>query len=230
MLLGTPHAETPPPTPALADLEAAGLASKGRLRPEAAALVAVMTESTLVVSVEKHAADGSTRSTAWANDAAAVWGRPVLNEVYELRPVDRLQLALLIAQLVGVGRRPPPPFSGGVTVPIDPLEASLGWRSTDPETALAILVAAGVEPIWADRLLIAHDHARSEWSVSSVWSGAGGSHHVGELAVLDAGPGGYWEIRRMSDAGTARYMVMSLEETMRRLRACLPDELDLGRR
>ncbi len=210
-----------PPAAALRELERRGLASRGRVASDAAALVTTMTDARLVVSIECRTADRPHRSTIWARAGDAVWGRPAERDVFELRAIDPMQLPLLVAQITDVGRRPHQPFTGSVTVDSGPLRAALD-HAHDPETAFGILVAGGVDPLWADRLLIAHDHRRATWTVSSVWTDPGGHHGVHEATVLDAGPAGYWEITH-DDEGIATYTVASSERVMRTARRSVPD-------
>lgn len=218
MLLAT-HG-TPDPS-ALAELERSGVVAGGSLSSDVAGLLAVMTDPELVISVEVTTRDGSRLSTIWATAASAVWGRPGDRDVYQLCSVDTLTVPLLLAQLTGVGKRPEAPFSGTVTMPVDAHQAALDWRAEDPETALAILVAAGVDPLWADRVLIADEHRRALWTVSSVWTERHVGHEVHEARVLDAGPAGYWRLTA-PDQATVAYTVISLHETMRLLRRCVP--------
>jgi hypothetical protein len=210
-----------PPQAAMRHLERLRLARSGRITTAGRAIVTDMTEANLVISVECERADLPYRSTVWASPGSAVWGRPLDGEVFELRRIDPVELPLLLAQVTDVGRRPQPPFSGSVVVPAAPLQAMLG-NEHDQESAFGILVAAGVEPAWADRLLIALEHRRSTWSVSSVWTDPDGTHGMYETSALDAGPAGYWHVRRCEQDGTATYTVGSLASMMRALRRCVP--------
>lgn len=222
MLLATGDAPDQLPPPAtVRELERLGIASRGRVAAAAGDVVAVMTDARLVTSVERRTSDLPSRSTIWARSGTAVWGRPVNPDVYELRVIDPIELPLLLAQLTDVGRRPLPPFRGGLSVGCEARDAALS-ADHDSETAFGILISAGVDPKWADRLLIAHDHRRAEWTVSSVWSDQAGSHGVFEVTVLDAGAAGYWHVET-GDDGTVRYTVGSLETVMRLLRRCVPD-------
>ena len=214
-------AEGTPPPSAVAELERCGVAPGGLLSPNATGLVAVMTDPDLVVSIEVTTRDATNRSTIWATAERAVWGRPVELDVYQLRSIDTVTVPLLLAQLTGVGKRPETPFTGSVTVAADALDAALDWQADDPETALAILASVGADPVWADRILIAHQHRRAQWTVSSVWIGQAGGHEVHEATVLDAGHAGYWRIAS-AEPGTVTYTVASLHEIMRVLRRCLP--------
>ena len=206
---------------AISRLERLGLACAGRASGLGRRLVADMTEASLVISIECHTADLPFRSTIWARASSAIWGRPVDADVFELRRIDPIEQPLLLAQITDVGRRPRPPFSGTITVPAAPLEA-VRFGHHDTETSFGILVAAGVEPAWADRLLIALDHRRIEWTVSSVWTDPDGGHGMVEVRVLDAGPAGYWHVHA-NDDGTTTYTVGSLQSVMRAMRRTVPE-------
>jgi|GEM_PF-6085763 len=218
---------TPPVAGAVDELERSGVMAHGVLDPAAADLVAVMTDPDLVVSVEVATRDGSQLSTVWATDDRAVWGRSVEVDIYQLRLIDALSVPLLLAQLTGVGRRPEAPFSGSVTIAAETLAAAVDWHTDDPETACGILVAAGVDSLWADRILIALHHQRATWTVSSVWSDGASGHEVHEVTVLDAGPAGYWRLTS-PDSGDVTYTVTSLRETVRLLRRCVPSRIGAG--
>lgn len=205
---------------AIHQLERLELACDGRATPLGRRLVDDMTEAELVISIECETADLPYRSTIWARSSGAIWGRPVDSDVFELRRIDPIQLPLLLAQVTDVGRRPRPPFSGTVAIPTGPLDAVRSGHH-DHETAFGILVAAGVEPAWADRLLIAWDHRRIEWTVASVWTDPDGDHGSAEVRVLDAGPAGYWHVHANED-GTTSFTVGSLESVMRWLRRTVP--------
>ncbi len=223
MLMATYSASGQRPSArALEELEALGVVAGGRIADDAADIVEVMTDARLVISVDRRTADLPFRSTIWERNGTAVWGRPVNGDVFELRAIDPIQLPLLLAQLTDVGRRPLPPFSGALLVRVEPLHAALTSHH-DQETAFGILVASGLDPLWADRLLIAHDHRRAEWTISSVWTDPTGTHGVHETTVLDAGPAGFWHLHRTEDGTTVRYTVGSLESVMRSVRRCVPD-------
>ena len=205
-----------------ADLERHGvLAEGGGLTAEAHAVVGVMVDPTLVVSVEVASPLGRQRSTLWGTEDLAVWGRPAAGDAFELRRVDPVEIPLLLTQLTGVGHRPPPPFTGGVTVETAALTTAIDWRGDDPDGALGVLVSSGVEPVWADRLLIAHDHLRTEWTVSSVAGPTNGEPHVVELHVVDAGPAGYWRID--DDELCTTYTVVSHHGVVAELLRAVPD-------
>jgi hypothetical protein len=223
MLLAVARDGTPAlPAGTMSALDRAGLVEGGHIAETVSDLVSVMTDAHLVISIERRTADLPYRSTIWARTGSAVWGRPAAPDLFDLQSVDPIELPLLLAQLADVGRRPRPPFLGACTVPREPLDAALAFEH-DEETSFGILVGGGVDPVWADRVLIAHDHRRAEWTVSSVWTDADGGHGVNEVTVLDAGPAGYWHLDPTEDGSHVRYTIGSLETVMRALRRCIPE-------
>lgn len=226
LLLGqSPAKSSSIPAATFTDLRRTGLVNgKGRLTDTAVALVTTMTAAGLVSSIDVHRGGASQTSTVWATNDAAALGRQVDDDMCELTPVRTTSLTLVLAQLVDVGRRPPQPFSGSGVLADAALGLALDRASETNTSALDILVAAGLDRVWADRLLIAHQHMRSRWSISSVWTDSEGGHHVRFVSVLDAGAAGYWRIQpQQGDPPTSRYTVVSLERVMRLLRSALPE-------
>ncbi len=214
------HAPTPADG-AVRHLEELELAAQGRITPMGRRLVEIMTEADLVISVECASAELVQHSTIWAQRHRAVWGRPADHDVFELRCVEPIEIPLLLAQLTEVGHRPPAPFAGAVTVPHDALNAAAS-RDFDAETAFGILVAAGVDSTWADRLLIAFDHRRHEFTISSVWTDPEGNHGHHEVRILDAGAAGYWHLEPDTHSGSITATVGSVRSVMRSLTGCVP--------
>ncbi len=222
MLLASGAPPPPAPPDAVRRLERLHLAHNGNATQEGRRIVADMTEARLVVSVECITADLPYHSTIWSRDASAVWGRPVDGEVFELRRIEPVEIPLLLAQITGVGQRPQTPFTGSVVIPADAWRAAQSHEH-DQETSFGVLVSSGLEPVWADRLLIAVAHRRVEWTISSVWTDPDGSHGVHETCVLDAGPAGYWHIDRNDAGGTVKLTVGSLQSVLRSMRCAVPD-------
>lgn len=212
----------PPAT--FADLRRTGLvAGSGRLSDAAVAIVHTMTEAALVSSVDVHAGGATQTATIWATSDAAAVGRQVDDEMCELAPVRTTSLPLVLAQLVDVGRRPAPPFSGAGVLADAAVAMALDRASEANGAALDILVAAGLDRVWADRLLIAHQHMRSRWTISSVWTDNDGGHHVRFVSVLDGGAAGYWRVQpQQADPPASRYSVVDLEQVMRLVRSTIP--------
>jgi len=178
----------------LVELERAGIAPGRRLHPLAADMLSVVTDPRRVVTVEVSRDEGIEISTIWARQGSAVLGRPAGDDLFQLGPVEVGLLPFHLAQLTGVRPQPEAPFSGSVTVPSAVMDGLADTWSIDIDLAVAALIGEGVEPAWAERLAIAHRHRRSRWRIAALWITADGSARDDEMIMLDAGPGGYWEI------------------------------------
>ncbi len=207
------------------ELRRCGLVTPGGLLTEGAAgLVSTMTEASLVSSVDVQSGGTTHSSTIWATAGGATLGRQLDGDTCELTSVRPRSLPLVLASLVDVGRRPEPPFFGAGVLADAALTLALERAADASDAAIDVLVAAGLDRTWADRLLIAHEHMRSRWTISSVWTDTGGGHHVRHAAVLDGGAAGYWRIQpQASDPPASRYSVITLEQVMRLLRSTLPE-------
>ncbi len=204
-----------------APLERSGITSGGRLHPAATAILDVVTEPGLVITVDVAGGRTPELATFWCSRRHAVQSEIVDGHRVRLHRVEPDWLPFHLTRVVGAGPRPTPPFPGAVTVDADLLvdtELLVGER---PTTALNRLIASGVEPLWADRLLIALEHRRRVWRVQAVWVCPSSGRRVAELTVLDAGPAGYWEITGSPSRLTLT--VTSYDDIILALRHFLPD-------
>jgi len=225
MLLGqSPGNSGGIPAVTLTELRRAGVVTNaGRLKDEAASLLGVMSDAALVSSIEVRGKGTESASTIWATTRGAAVGRQVDEDMCELIPIRPTSLPVVMAHIVEIGRRPEPPFFGAGLLADGALELALDRIADAPSTAIDILVAAGLDRTWADRLLIAHEHMRSHWSVSSVWTDQMGSHHVRSVSVLDGGAAGYWRIEAQPiSPPSSRFSVVTLAQVMRLLRSTIP--------
>ncbi len=204
-----------------APLELSGITSGGRLHPAATAMLDVVTEPGLVITVDVAGGRTPELATFWCSRRRAVQSEIIDGQRVRLHRVEPDWLPFHLTRVVGAGPRPTPPFPGAVTVAADLLvdaELLVGER---PTTAMKQLVASGVEPRWADRLLIALEHRRRVWRVQAVWVSRASGRRVAELTVLDAGPAGYWEITGSPSRLTLT--VTSYDDIILALRHFLPD-------
>lgn len=204
-----------------AQLELSGITSGGRLHPAATSILDVVTEPGLVVTVDVAGGRTPELATFWCTRRRAVQGEIVDGHRVRLHRVEPDWLPFHLTRVVGAGPRPTAPFLGAVTVDADLLveaERLLGER---PTTAMNQLVESGIEPRWADRLLIALEHRRRMWRVQAVWISRPHGRRVSELTVLDAGPAGYWEITGSPSRLTLT--VSSYDDVILAFRHLLPD-------
>jgi hypothetical protein len=208
---------------ALAELERAGITAAGRLHPLAADILQVVTDPSLVVTVEVRALERPAISTIWASDAGAVLGQAIEPGLFHLGPIEPDLLPFHLAQLTMVGPRPDHGFAGSADAPAGLLDELEPLWCTDPDAVAARLVGAGVGAAWAERLAGAHRHRRATWRVASLWAGPDGSAHDREVMMLDAGPEGYWEITPLpADVPSIRFTPRRFADVMEALTAAAP--------
>lgn len=213
------HAGNPVCNGEQAELELSGITSAGRLHPAVTGILGVMMEPGLVVSVDVAGGRAPTLATFWCTRRRAVQGEVIDSQRVRLHRVDPERLSFHLLQVTGAGPRPSPPFAGGVTVDarlLEEIERLLG-----DQASMAALEEAGIDPLWADRLLIALEHRRRAWRVQTVWTGRSNGRRTAELTVLDAGPAGYW---RMSGTPPALTLTVSdYDDLVLAFRDLLPD-------
>jgi len=216
------HAGTAPSAAELRDLRAGGLVGAAGLHPLVRSLVEVMTDPSLVVTVETKLSRSSPPllATFWRHADVAVVGSRSGRRNFDLARIDPHLLPFHIAQFVGLVPRPQPRFDDSVQILESALAQAEQHVATDPVAADAALAAAGVPPVWIDRLLAALTLRRSTWVVESLWLGGGGRDES-RLCVLDSGFAGYW---RMGNTGQGRITVSptGFDDVLERIAALLP--------
>jgi hypothetical protein len=198
------------------------LIQTGRLDPLVTTLLEVMTNPSLVVTVETVGVARPRLATIWGSPRRAVVGMTSDRHRFDLLQIEPELLPFHLAQTTNLIPRPHPPFSGGCLVPSTALARVERVIATDPEEAQAQLAAVGVPLEWADRLLIALAHRRSMWTIEAVWLGRGARRSESRLSVLDAGPAGYWRLAGDGDDGTIAITVSNFDDLLRRFSALLP--------
>jgi len=214
--------ETPRPVKAVAELQDAGLMASEQLDPLVTTLVEVMTNPTLVVTVEVAGARSPRLATIWGTPQRAVVGMTDDRRRFDLVQIESNLLPFHLAQVTGLTPLPHPPFSGGCSLSAATLTLVEDLIAIDPMEAESTLAAAGVPEPWADRLLTALAHRRSLWTVESVWLGRGAGRRESRLSVLDAGPAGYWRMAGGEDGQPVTVTVSDFDDLIRRFSALLP--------
>ena len=204
----------------VARLQDHGLAHAENLDPLLAGLVEVMTNPTLVITVEVAGAHSPQLSTIWGTPRRAVIGRTNDRQRFQLQQIEPQLLPFHLAQATGLGPRPQPPFLGGCSVSAAALSLAEDLVAAEPDEAEHVLAAAGLGSPWSDRILIALAHRRSLWTVESVWLGTKHSRRGSRLSVLDAGSAGYWRLE--GDRHQVDLTVTDFDSLLRRLAILLP--------
>lgn len=178
---------------AITRLATGGLVSSGRLDPMVTDLLEVMTEPSLVASVEAETPDGHHLVTFWRQATRAVAGT---TDAWNRFHISRVEVGLLpfaLAQAVGLSPLHRPNFTGPITLPYSAFEAATDLAGSELSAAAQTLAAAGLDPGGADRLLAAMLLRRSRWSIESVSCDVGRNHI--SLSVLDGGHAGLWRLK-----------------------------------
>lgn len=221
VILGFHSGDHTAPKRSLNELEGTGVLRGGLLDPMVTTMVEVMTNPLLVVTVEVAGGRSPRLSTIWSTPHRAVVGQTSDRSRFDLVQIEPELLPFHLAQLTGLAPRPLPPFSGEVTLPSAALDLAEDLISSDPDLAEANLMSAGTPAEWIDRLLIALAHRRTMWTVESVWLGRTTGRSEARLAVLDAGPAGYWRLHKQGD-GRVTVTASDFDDIMRRFSALLP--------
>jgi hypothetical protein len=211
---------------ATARLQKSGLLHRDRLDPLVLVLLGVMTNPTLVMTIDIATPPTHRLATIWATPRRAVIGMTHAGRRFELLQVEPGLLPFHLAQATRLEPLPNPPFTGSFSLPAATLDTVEAVIITDLGKAEQELLRAGVLATWADRLLIALSHRRSLWTVESVWLG-GRPRTESSLCVLDAGPGGYWELSTEPAGKDVTVSVSSFDELLARFAALLPRSIQI---
>lgn len=227
VLLALHAGETPGIRGSLAELRADGLLERMQLDPLLATFLEIMTNPTLVVTVETTTGSGRHLATIFGTLGRAVIGTTNDSHSFDLIEIDPHLLPFHLAQTTRLVPGPQPPFSGGFALGTDVLDLSDRLSCADPTTAESTLTEAGIAPPWRDRLLIALSHRRSLWTVESIWLGNGGRGQA-RLAVLDAGPAGCWKLTENEQDHRVWMEVADFDAIMQDLARLLPGRSSPG--
>lgn len=218
-LLAVHSGELCPTDRVVSELRAGGLVDTDHLDPLVTTLIDVMTDPTLVVTVEVARSREPRLATIWGTPRRAVIGLAIAAHRFDLIQIEPSLLPFHLAQATGLQPRPRPPFSGGFTLPAATLNRTEDLMTEDLEAAERVLHAAGVPSRWTDRCLIALAHRVSLWSVESIWLGER-RRTATQLSVLDAGPAGFWRVA--TNGETIRIDVTDFDDIMIRFANLLP--------
>lgn len=204
----------------VAELSAGGIMSDGRLDPMVTTLVGIMTNPSLVITVETVEQTQLRLATYWGTPHRAAVGLTDDRRRFELIQIEPTLLPFHLAQSTGISPQPHPPFHGGFSVSAKTLQYAEDSISTDPAGTEQALKADGIAEDWADRLMTALAMRRSIWTVESVWLGRGARRRESRLSVLDAGYAGYWELA--ASEGRVAISTIDFDEILHRLADLLP--------
>lgn len=218
------HAGRLPESATLTELRAGGIMTATRLDPLVRSLVSVITNPTLVVTVEVDDPDPGRPpqpATLWRSGNAAVGGRADRRGCFELIHIDPFLLPFHLAQVVRLVPESHPTYTGSLRVPLTTLRLVESIAATDPTRAERELATAGVGAPWIDRVLATLIMRRSVWAVESIWIGDRRHREEARLTVLDGGFAGYWRLNHHN--GYVIVAPTDFDDLMRRFAALLPE-------
>ena len=220
-ILAVHAGQRPRPSAAIAELQAGGIMASERLDPLVTTLVEVMTNPTLVITVELSGGHRPHLATFWGTPHRAVVGLTDDDRRFELIQVEPTLLPFHLAQSTGMRPRPHPPFTGSFSLPATTLHRAERSIASDPAITETELRMAGVSELWVDRLMTALALRHCVWTVESVWLGRTAPRNESRLTVLDAGFAGYWRLAATGD-GQVIVATSDFDDLMGRFAALLP--------
>jgi hypothetical protein len=210
-------------TQTTAELEAGGLLARGTLDPLVATLLGVMTNPSLVVTVESAGARSLRLATIWGSHRRAVIGTTADQDQFELLQIDPELLPFHLAQITELSPRPAPPFHGAVSLPRATLQRVENLVPGNQRTAERELRQAGIADPWPDWILTALAHRRALWTIEAIWLD-GTDRQANRITVLDAGAAGYWTVREDSAGTTVALAAIDFDRLFHRCCKMLPGQ------
>jgi hypothetical protein len=208
-------------TQTTAELEAGGLLVRGTLDPLVATLIGVMTNPTLVVTVESAGARSLRLATIWGSHRRAVIGTTADRDQFQLLQVDPQLLPFHLAQITELSPRQVSPFHGEISLPRATLQRVERLVASNQREAERELRQVGLADPWPDRILIALAHRRALWTIEAIWLD-GPNRQDNRMTVLDAGAAGYWTVSEDSAHGTVVLAASDFDHLLHRCCELLP--------
>jgi hypothetical protein len=205
---------------ALDNLEAGELVRNGSLHPMADAILDMVAEPALIVSVERMRLGSIAASTIWATPRGATVGTRVEGGLYELKLANVALLPFHLFQLMHL--RPLPADNDlDITLPAEAmLNAEARLYADGPGAA-----AAELTPLLAETeatALVGTLAARvASWRIHSMWS-AGEATETHEAHGMDCGPQGHVLVTIGMDEPMMRLRSATFAEVTAEVRAALP--------
>ncbi|MDH3294639.1 MAG: ESX secretion-associated protein EspG [Acidimicrobiia bacterium] len=203
-------------------LRSAGVIVDDELDPQAADLLRVANQASLIINVELRYGADTSSSTIWATPRQAVVSSSIDPAYAEFHPVDVLHLPYVLSELMVA--RPPGHVSEApisvATQAVAEAEAVLG----QPEQAAKILTDAGLSNEQAQKVLEFQELDVRRWRVNSTWSTEQGQDSS-ELRGIDAGSNGQWLVAmtgHRDQRGQLTFTPQGYGDIMRAIRSVLP--------
>lgn len=206
---------------AVTQLEAGELLRDGNLHPMADAILDMVAEPALVVSVERMRLGAISASTIWATPQGATVGTRVERGLYELKLANTSLLPFHLFQLIHL-RPLPEPNHLDVTLPAAVMiSAEVRLHNDGEQSAIDDLVVAGVAEANATDVATVLAARVASWRIHSLWTSPDGtvSH---EAHGMDCGSQGHILVTIGAAEPTMRIRSASFAEVTAAVRAALP--------
>ena len=204
-------------------METGGVIVDGRLDATVAAMLNVIVEASLTLTIEVELEGDASETTIWATPARAVITSSLDPELVDVQPVRLPRLPETLTDVIML-RPPETVATHGVTVPADAYRRAEAARHR-PDAARAELVAVGLGADDVDLLLALQAPSTRRWQVSSTWATEGG-RETALLQGFDTGARGQWLVAEDSDAdgreASLTFTPQGDGEIIRALRQVLP--------
>lgn len=204
-------------------METGGIIADGRLDPIVAAMLNVIAEASLMLSIEVELEGDTSETTIWATPARAVITSSLDPELVDVSPVRLPRLPETLTDVIML--RPPDSVAAqAVTVAADAYGRAEEARHR-PDAARAELDGTGLAQADVDLLLALQAPSTRRWKVCSTWATEDGQE-TAELTGFDAGSRGQWLLEvGLDPEGAASTLTFSPQgdgDTLRALRDVLP--------
>jgi hypothetical protein len=203
-------------------LRAAGVIVGDDLDRQAAELLRIANQASLIITVELRYGADTSSSTVWATPRQAIVSSSIDPAYAEFRPVDVLQLPHVLSEVM-VAR--PPAHIGEAPISVATQAVAEAEAVLDqPPQAIKILTEAGLSGEQAQRVLDFQEPTVRRWRINSSWSTDQGQDSA-ELRGIDAGPNGQWLVAmtgKREDRGQLTFTPQGHGDIMRAIRSLMP--------
>ncbi len=205
-------------------METGGIIAGGRLDPIVAAMLNVIAEASLMLTIEVELEGDASETTIWATPARAVITSSLDPELVDVFPVRLPRLPETLTDVIML--RPPDSVAAqAITVAADAYHRAEEESRQRPDAARAALDGAGLDEGDVDLLLALQAQSTRRWRVSSTWATEDGQE-TARLSGFDAGARGQWLVAvGLDDEGEEASLTFSPQgdgDTLRALRDVLP--------
>jgi hypothetical protein len=205
-------------------METGGIIAEGRLDPIVAALLNVIAEASLMLTIEVELEGDGSETTIWATPARAVITSSLDPELVDISPVRLPRLPETLTDVIML-RPPDAVATQAVTVAADAYRRAGEARHRPDAARAALEQEAGLGDDDVDLLLAILAPSTRRWHVRSTWATEEG-RETAQLTGFDAGARGQWLLEVGLDAegneSTLTFAPQGDGDTLRALRDVLP--------